>query len=580
MATTKPPVLTPMRSPMPPRRAPVGVGARWGASKAAAGAAAASSSEKETPTVVFTENSPHSNIRGSGERVVASWAKPEKLFEDDDSDESSSSPKSEADPSEGRDVDEDEDGSSEPSDGVNDGTRESRATRRGNDDDGGDDDVSSDDSEGSRHRKVVSIIQNVLEMGIASVCRLRKIFPPCFYQKYDSPYDGTTITQFNVGALRRMCMGEGECEDEDKGENISCQSDNEEPDDEASREKKQKSLSPLTESSQKYNDGTGSSLDRAAYTNEEKRMAMEALLLLRWMQKGGVNEILRDGNLARLVFGICVPSEETSGGANNDELVESYSFNISYKRPENPGEVEEDEVNEAVGCVFQNLNGFQAGRSLSQSVVPSKTQASFLSLSQSSRAPSYGDGSQTQMSSMDFFPRSQMEMSQKSLMESMSQSIRVSVKKNRGRTIPRTRYLTLRVEFMNSMSPNELPPSLKQNCLETSPVSIVGGNSGESSSRGSKHHTDRFIVTPLGRISETGYSGVCVDMVAKTKVNGNEDYEDKRNRMDFVPGSIRPKKCVLITLKTASKVNEEICRIILITLRFGWEARRSDSHMV
>lgn len=93
-----------------------------------------------------------------------------------------------------------------------------------------------------------------------------------------------------------------------------------------------------------------------------------------------------------------------------------------------------------------------------------------------------------------------MEMSQKSLMESMSQSIRVSVKKNRGRAIPKTRYLTLRVEFTNSMSPNELPPSLKQNVLETSPVSIIGGNSGEPSCRGSKHHTDRLIVTPLGKI--------------------------------------------------------------------------------
>lgn len=327
MATTKPPVLTPMRSPMPPRRAPVGVG-RWGGASKAAGAAAASSSEKETPTVVFTENSPHSNIRGSGERVVASWAKPEKLFQDDDSDASSSSPRSEAGPSEGRDVDEDEDGSSDPSDGVDDGTRESRATRGGKDDDGGDDDVSSDDSEGSRHRKVVSIIQNVLDMGIASVCRLRKIFPPSFYQKYDSPYDGTTITVFNEGALRRMCMDEGRCEDEDKGEDDnSRQSDNEGSDDEAPRVKTQKSLSPLTEISQKYNDGTGGRFDRAVYTNEEKHMAMEALLLLRWMQKGGVNEILRDGNLARLVFGICVPSEETSGGAN-DELIESYSVSM------------------------------------------------------------------------------------------------------------------------------------------------------------------------------------------------------------------------------------------------------------
>ena len=156
-------------------------------------------------------------------------------------------------------------------------------------------------------------------------------------------------------------------------------------------------------------------------------------------------------------------------------------------------------MKEAVGIVFQNLNGFQAGRSLSQPVVPSRTQTSFLSLSQISRAPSHGGGTQT--SSLDLCPRSQiMEMSQKSIMESMSQSIRLSAKKNRRRTIPNTRYLTLRVEFTNSVSPNELPPSLKQNRLETSPTSIIGGNADEPLTGAYNLHTNRFVVTPLGKI--------------------------------------------------------------------------------
>ncbi len=156
-------------------------------------------------------------------------------------------------------------------------------------------------------------------------------------------------------------------------------------------------------------------------------------------------------------------------------------------------------MREAVGIVFRNLNGFQAGPSLSQSVVPSKTQTSFLTLSQSSRAPS--NGGDTHMSSADSCPRSQsMDMSQKSIMESMSQSIRLSVKKNRGRTIAKTRYLTLRVEFTNSVSPNDLPPSLKQGHLETSPTSTIGVNAGEPLSGGHKHQTNRFVVTPLGKI--------------------------------------------------------------------------------
>ena len=124
------------------------------------------------------------------------------------------------------------------------------------------------------------------------------------------------------------------------------------------------------------------------------------------------------------------------------------------------------EVEEAVGIVFQNLYGFQAGRSLSQSVVPSKTQTLFLSLSQISLVPSHDGG--TQMSSFDFCLQSQMmAMSQKLIMESMSQVIQLSVKKNRRRTIPNTRYLALQVEFKNSVSPNELPPSLKQSPLMT-----------------------------------------------------------------------------------------------------------------
>lgn len=166
-------------------------------------------------------------------------------------------------------------------------------------------------------------------------------------------------------------------------------------------------------------------------------------------------------------------------------------------------------MKEAVGIVFQNLNGFQAGRSLSQSVVPSRTQTSFLSLSQISRAP-HGGGTQT--SSLDLCPRSPiMEMSQKSIMESMSQSIRLSVKKNRRRTIPNTRYLTLRVEFTNSVSPNELPPSLKQYRLETSPTSIIGGNADEPLTGASNLHTNRFVVTPLGKIKfHSAVEGVLV----------------------------------------------------------------------
>jgi len=346
-----------MRSPMPPRRAPPpgvggagGTGGTGGAANTAA-AVAGSSSEKETPTVVFTENSPHSNVRGGsgiafdfrstvagdgGRRlVVSSSARPEKLFQSQDDDDSDDDGSSNPTSGGGGDDDDDDDDGSRSSD--------SKSTRC--DGDGHDDDVSSDDSEGARHLQVVSMIQNVLDYGIASVCRLRGLFPPSFFQKMEV-HDDTSVTRFNEGAIRRMCTGDGGGEDEGEDEDGYRRSDDESSADGASsgsmvksfHERTQKSLSPLTELSQRCNDGKGGrrrdrdrdrDRDRAANGDEqEKRMAMEALLILRWMRRGGVNEILRDGNLARLVFGICVPSEGSSssgGGANNDELVESYS---------------------------------------------------------------------------------------------------------------------------------------------------------------------------------------------------------------------------------------------------------------
>ena len=116
---------------------------------------AGSSSEKETPTVVFTENSPHSNVRGGsgiafdfrstmaggGSRlVVSSSARPEKLFQSRDDDDS------------------DDDGSSDSSSGGDDddGSRASDSKSKSTRCDG--DDVSSDDSEGARHHQVVSMI--------------------------------------------------------------------------------------------------------------------------------------------------------------------------------------------------------------------------------------------------------------------------------------------------------------------------------------------------------------------------------------------------------------------------------------
>ena len=112
-------------------------------------------------------------------------------------------------------------------------------------------------------------------------------------------------------------------------------------------------------------------------------------------------------------------------------------------------------------------------------------------------------------------------MSQSQMMASMSQSIRVSVKKNQGNKIPSSRYLTLRVDFTALLKSKELPQALKQGKSSKKspiPIAAVQPNSKESK--------DGFVVTPLGRITENGHSGLCVDMFAETKCSEAKDKEN------------------------------------------------------
>lgn len=74
-------------------------------------------------------------------------------------------------------------------------------------------------------------------------------------------------------------------------------------------------------------------------------------------------------------------------------------------------------------------------------------------------------------------------------MQDMSQSIQASVKQNRGRKIPKNRFLSLRVGFSKSLSNNELPPALKQS--DARPISIIGEK---------RNKPQLFVVTPLGEL--------------------------------------------------------------------------------
>jgi len=179
-----------------------------------------------------------------------------------------------------------------------------------------DSEAGSVDSEGEKEDQVASMLENVLGSGIASVCRLRKLFPIHFFEKMD--FGGTTVTRFDKNVLKAICNDDpywSEDEDDDKSMVSSFKAQT------------QKSLSPLTEYTQKNRKVAAARSnihDHVGYSDQEKRLASEALLILRWTQNEGVGSILREGNLASVIFGISVPSEENSSSSSG-ELIESYS---------------------------------------------------------------------------------------------------------------------------------------------------------------------------------------------------------------------------------------------------------------
>ena len=217
----------------------------------------------------------------------------------------------------------DDDNDDEKQGGEDDGISQALTTTQYDDEDDDNSSTSSQDSEELKHDTIVSILTNVLGCGIASVCRLRQLFPPSFFHKMD--VGGTTVTKFNKDAIKAICNNKQYYSQDDDD-------DEEEDDDEGSMvksfnaRKTQTELSPLTEFTQRQRK-SHNAREHVEYNDNEKRLATEALLLLKWTENDGVGAILESGNLANVVFGVCVPSTES--GSTNDDLLESYSVSIS-----------------------------------------------------------------------------------------------------------------------------------------------------------------------------------------------------------------------------------------------------------
>jgi hypothetical protein len=330
--------------------------------------------------------------------------------------------------------------------------------------------------------KITHLVHKVLEHGIASICRLRKLFPSAFFQKFEiDKGDDTTLTKFNeeqIEEILRWSLGE-----EEEGE------DDEEEDEQRSMiksisTKRSTTLSPLTGASQWPPSQSQYANDKMFQREWEEdadegrskwqKRAMEALHLVQWMKS--TKSMIQEGKLARVAFSIC------AGG----ELIESYSFELTFTEQSHP-ELQMTQCRESTGSFFRNLNGFSAGM---QTVLPSKTQSSALSL-YSQESSQYLTQEQSFASSQKHSASHSLgKMAQRSLAMSMSQSVLTSVKKNLGYQIPDSRYLSLDVKFTNEVEVDDLPMVFQEEGVNSlSPVPAVAD-------------MDQFVVTPLGSISD------------------------------------------------------------------------------
>ncbi|KAL7510826.1 hypothetical protein ACHAXN_008130 [Cyclotella atomus] len=378
---------------------------------------------------------------------------------------------------------------------------------------------SSEETEKDVQAQATMMLQTTLECGIASICRLRKLYPSSFFKKSD--LEGTSVTQFDVEHLENLLDSDNTQEESMEGEFGG------------------ETLSPLTTTQKTHNTAQYTQRERRGRGREDTqrdvsdaKAATEALMLIRWIGKQGVNVLMKNDQLASVHFGIMLPKDEEGC----DELLEQYVFQFGQNEPTQPSQnLAMTQARSDICSFFQNLNGYSAG-SLSQAIVPMTTQGTvgtqasgasqfdFLATQQTgcsedtksvgprydSQKSGYSRSQARSVASMSNKSRrsrkslqSVASMSQKSVVESMTQSIKASVKRNKSVRIPFERYLTLRIEFTKSLSSSELPKVLRSKSTTTSP----------------KPQTKGMVITPLGTVSEESCTGRSVAMTAYSKAD-------------------------------------------------------------
>ena len=168
--------------------------------------------------------------------------------------------------------------------------------------------------------QAVSVVQNVLECGVATVCRCRGVFPESFFNRQTIGDDeggggGAEITKFDESEL---CGPEPLDDGSSKYAGGGGGGAGGSP-----------PLSPLTPCVSGAAASQRSQRSRYRYQApyaygadpEEERMKAEVMLLLHWV-RGGAVEALRQDMLSRVVLGICVREEEEK---KKDRLLEAYA---------------------------------------------------------------------------------------------------------------------------------------------------------------------------------------------------------------------------------------------------------------
>lgn len=128
---------------------------------------------------------------------------------------------------------------------------------------------------------------------------------------------GTSVSEMDVDLLESLLTGGGAANSRhDEGRRVRDVEGGEE----------EGTLSPLT-ATQKTHNTTQFTHTQPCHTGNAKDIeaATEALVLVRWIGKQGINVIMRQNKVARVLFGIMLPKDD-----GDDELLEQYVVSLLF----------------------------------------------------------------------------------------------------------------------------------------------------------------------------------------------------------------------------------------------------------